>query len=730
MRTLDMKSNPALTRGPASVMGRPRFSLWLLAVLLALVTLAVYWPATGHDFVNYDDELYVTYNPQVQAGLNWAGVRWAFCNPVANNWHPFTVLSHMLDCQMFGLDPWGHHLTSVLLHAVNTALLFLLLHRLTGATWRSVAVAALFGVHPLHVESVAWVAERKDVLSTCFGLLTLLAYSRYAQYAREQGTRNKEPGGKTSSSDKSRAGIQHPTSNAQWSYWLAVFFFALGLMSKPMLVTWPFVMVLIDYWPLCRFKQSTVNSDISRAGSQQSTIWRLVREKIPFFALALASSVVTFVVQKQTGAMEAGERIPFSDHVENALISYCRYLGKLFWPTDLAVLYPHPGYWPVSEVVLALGFLAGVSVCLFVVRARYPFLLMGWLWFLGTLVPVLGLVQVGFQAMADRYTYIPSIGVFIIVIWGANELARVQTRQLVIITATIVMAIVLCIGLTRQQLECWQDGETLFRQTIKVTENNYLAYNNLGTAFSEANLTEEGIKAFQEAIRLKPDFPEGHNNLGFSFSRMRRADEAIAQFKEAIRLKPDYTEAIFNLATAFSIKGQYDEAIRQFQAVLRLKPGYAKLAAFHSNLGAALSKNGQVEAAIREFHEAVRLEPDNPEVHFNLATELGKRSPANDPNRNANRHRSAEAQACFNLGINFGMKGQTDQAIHQFQEAIRLQPDFAEAYNNLGTALGKKDRIEDAIRQYKEAIRIQPDYAEAHNNLGRLLKIKHPHSAL
>jgi len=693
-------------------MTRPNILVWLLAALLLLVTLAVYWPAMGHDYVNYDDQLYVTANPQVQTGLSWAGVKWAFCSLVANNWHPLTMLSHMLDCQMFGVDPWGHHLTSIILHAVNTALLFLLLRHLTGATWRSVAVATLFGVHPLHVESVAWVAERKDVLSTFFGLLALLAYVRYVQM-QEVRTQRSE--------------IEHPASGfwppASSTYWLALLLFALGLMSKPMLVTWPFVMLLLDYWPLYRFKRSAFNS-------QLPIVWRLVREKIPFFALALASSVVTFVVQKQTGAMEAGERIAFSDHVENALISYCRYLGKLFWPKDLAVLYPHPGHWPVSEVVLALGFLTGVSVWFFVVRARYPFLLMGWLWFCGTLVPVLGLVQVGFQSMADRYAYIPSIGVFIIVIWGANEWTRVQTCQRAIIAATIAMAIILCIGLTCQQLACWQDGETLFRQTIKVTENNYLAYNNLGTALCEANLIEEGTQAFQEAIRLKPDYAEGHNNLGFSYSRMGRADEAIPQFKEAIRLRPQYTEASFNLATAFSIKGQYDEAIRQFQAVLQLEPSYAKLAAFHSNLGAALSKNGQVEAAIREFHEAVRLEPDNPEVHFNLATALGKRSQANDPNRNANRHRSAEAQACFKHGNNFGMEGQTDQAIQQFQEAIRLQPDFAEAYNNLGTAFGKKDRIDDAIRQYKEAIRIQPDYAEAHNNLGRLLKVKYPHSAL
>ena len=354
---------------------------------------------------------------------------------------------------------------------------------------------------------------------------------------------------------------------------------------------------------------------------------------------------------------------------------------------------------------------------------------MGWLWFCGTLVPVLGLVQVGFQAMADRYTYIPSVGVFIIIVWGANELTGFRAIQRVIVPAIMVMAIVLCIWLTSQQLEFWKNSETLFQHTINVTANNYLAYNNLGTAFCEANLPAEGIKAFQEAIRLNPDYADGYNNLGFSYSRMGKEDEAIYQFKEAIRLKPNYTEAMFNLATSFSIKGQYHEAIRQFQAILRLKPSYDMVAAFHNNLGTALAKNGQIEAAIREFQEAVRLEPDNPELHFNLAAALGKRSPADVPKRNTDRYRSADAQACFDRGIDFGMKGQTDQAIHEFQEAIRLDQDFAEAYNNLGTALGQKGRIDDAIHQYKAAIRIRPDYAEAHNNLGRLLKIKHPRSA-
>jgi tetratricopeptide (TPR) repeat protein len=578
----------------------------------------------------------------------------------------------MLDCQLFGLQPWGHHLTSVLLHAVNTILVFLLLRRLTGAVWRSLLVAAVFGLHPLHVESVAWVAERKDVLSTFFALLTLWAYARYAQEAG-----NREPGGKTFNSADARAGIQHPTSNAQWWYWSAVLFFALGLMSKPMLVTWPFVMLLLDYWPLGRISEfgvrsselknapqlpgattcrveterrrerseggSTLNSDQSRANSQLSTIWKLVAEKIPFFALAAVTSIVTFMVQQHGGAMKMVQNLPLGARSGNALISYCRYLGKLFWPADLAVFYPHPGHWPVEQVLLAGGLIAGISVFLFVKRRRYPFLLMGWLWFGGTLVPVIGLVQVGEQTMADRYAYIPSLGVLILAIWGAYELTRRWRYHVIALSVAGSAAIVLCLGLTRQQLGYWKDSETLFRHALEVTGNNYLAHNNLGIALGRKNQTDEAISQFQEAVRLKPDYADAHNNLGVVLNKKGQTDEAIHQYQEAIRLKPDYADACNNLGTALVEKGQTDEAINQYQ-------------------------------------EAIRLKPDDAEARYNLGTALG-------------------------------MKGQTDEAISQYQEAIRLKPDYAEACYNLGTALGREGQTDEAISQFQEAIRLKPDYA-------------------
>ena len=606
MRRIETKSNSAPTRASAPVMARSRFPVWLMAALLALVTIALYWPATSHDFVNYDDNFYVTSNVHVQNGLTLESLKWAFFNPVAANWHPLTLLSHMLDCQLFGLKPWGHHLTSVLLHAVNTVLVFLFLRRLTDAIWRSLLVAAVFGLHPLHVESVAWVAERKDVLSTCFGLLALIFYTRYVQCVTSDTCQVTGP--KVIPASVLSRVTHHPSL----FYGLALFFFALGLMSKPMLVTWPFVMLLLDYWPLERFKPGCA--------------WRLVGEKIPFFALTAVASVVTFVVQQHGGALGEGENLPFGARSGNALISYCRYLAKMFWPTDLAIFYPHPGYWPLERVFFAGGLIVGISVLLYVKRRRYPFLLMGWLWFCGTLVPVIGLVQVGEQAMADRYTYIPSLGMLIVVIWGAYELTRSWRYQELALSVAGCAVIVLCLGLTRQQLGYWKDSESLFRHALEVTENNYLAHNDLGTALDRKGQTDEAISQFRTAIRLTPDYAEAHNNLGIALVEKGQTDEAISQFQEAIRLKPDDAEAHSNLGNALVEKGQTDEAISQYQEAIRLKPDDAEA---HNNLGSALVKKGQTDEAINQYQEAIRLKPDCAEARNNLAHALEmKNAPA------------------------------------------------------------------------------------------------------
>ena len=514
----------------------------------------------------------------------------------------------------------------MLLHALNAALVFALLQQMTGATWRSLFVAALFAVHPLRVESVAWVAERKDVLSGCFGLLALIAYARYVQV---QSLKSKVQSQEPESRNPPHAPLAKPRSAAPSStfgvqssrfyvrpsppdflpylapsifYLLSLCFFALGLMSKPMLVTWPFVMLLLDYWPLRRFELSTPNS-------QLSTIVRLVKEKIPFFALAVAASVVTFMVQKHGGAMAVVEWLPLGARGGNALISYCRYLGKLFWPTDLAVLYPHPGYWPLAKVLLAGGLILGITVFLVVKRRRYPFLLIGWLWFVGTLVPVIGLVQTGAQAMADRYTYIPSLGVLVFAIWGAYELTRRWHYGVIALSVAVGAAIALCMVLTRQQLAHWRNSEALFRHAIEVTENNCLAHVKLGIALNKKGQTDEAISQHQEAIRLKPDFAEAHSNLGIALDKKGRTDEAIHQYQEAIRLKPDDANAYYNLGIALAKKGQADEAIRQYQEAIRLKPDFAQA---HNNLGYLWAEHGEnLDQARAVIEKAVKLEPKN-----------------------------------------------------------------------------------------------------------------------
>jgi len=663
-------------------MVKSRFSVCLMAGLLVLGTFSLYWPATGYDFVSYDDDVYVTSNAHVQSGLTLKSIKWACSNPVCCNWHPITVWSHMLVCQLSGLNPWGHHLTNVVLHALNAGLVFALLQLMTGATWRSLLVAALFAVHPLRVESVAWVSERKDVLSGFFGLLALIAYARYAQVQSQQ------PNPKTAP-HSSRF-----TPHAAPFYLLSLFLFALGLMSKPMLVTWPFVMLLLDYWPLRRFELSTLRS-------QLSILLRLVREKIPFLLLAASASIVTLVVQQRGGSLAMGERLPLGARVGNALISYYRHIGKLFWPKHLAVYYPHPGSWPLGYVVLAGGVILGISVLVWVQRRRYPYLLVGWLWFVGMLVPVIGLVQTGGQAMADRHTYLPSLGLLLLAIWGVCELTQRWRYRALALSLAGGAAIILCLALTQQQLGYWKDSETLFRHALEVTENNYLAHANLGAVLIKKGQIDEAISQCQEAIRLKPDCIDAHNNLGNAFVMKGRIDEAISQYQEALRLKPDYAEPCYNLGNTLLLKGHTDEAIHQFQEALRLKPDYAQA---HNNLGVAFGKKGQSDEAISQYQEALRLKPDYAEAHYGLA-------------------------------ITLALKGQMEEALREYQAALRLKPDYADTHNNLSflwteypkalgamaSALDGQGKYADAIRFYQAALKAQPAQEDILNNLAWLL---------
>jgi tetratricopeptide (TPR) repeat protein len=508
---------------------------------LALVTAALYRPMLHHDFISqYDDSSYITDNPHVNPGLTGPGIVWAFRSGYAANWHPLTWLSHMLDCQLFGLKPAGHHFTSLLFHIANTLLLFLWLNQLTRAVWRSALVAALFAWHPTHVESVAWVAERKDVLSAFFFLLTLLAYTSYVSH---------KPG--------------HPLR----FYILSLFLFACGLMSKPMVVTLPFVLLLLDFWPLERL--STLNSQPS---SQSAA--RLILEKLPFFALTLAGSIITWSVQKSGGAFWSSDALPLPLRLENALMVYSRYLSKIFWPVDLALIYPYPHRWPAILLLSAAVMLAAWSV-LFLWRARQnPYLIIGWLWFLGTLVPTIGLVQVGVQSMADRYLYLPGIGLFLAIAWGLNDLGQRLPPARKIIAPVVLAALAGCLVVTRVQLSYWQNSLTIFAHTVNVTTDNYAACNYLGNVLEQAGRKDKALWLYAESVRVRPDFPLGQFNLGMALLESGRPAEASNHLAIAARLMPHHPEVQYDLGLFLKRYGNPADAIGRFRAALEAKADF------------------------------------------------------------------------------------------------------------------------------------------------------------
>jgi protein O-mannosyl-transferase len=650
--------NPKLeTPCPADVRSGRAFSLQPLAfslcVLLAVVTLWVYLPVWRHGYVSYDDPVYVTGNRHVQGGLSWAGVKWAFGTGYAGNWHPVTWLSHMLDRELFGPGPMGPHGVNVGLHVVNTLLVFLVLQRLTGSLWRSAVVAALFALHPLHVESVAWVAERKDVLSGMFFLLSVLAYTSYVSHKAERSLRY---------------------------YLLSLFFFGLGLMSKPMLVTLPLVLLLLDYWPLRRFTIYDL----------RFTIWPLIREKVPFLVFSVVSCVITYLAQKQGGAVQSLASYSLGERLGNAAIAYARYLGKTFWPVDLAVPYPHPGQWPVVEVLMAA--VVGMGLCLLGVwfGRRLPFIVTGWYWYVGMLVPVIGLVQVGDQAMADRYTYLPLIGVFVVVAWGAGEMGARWRWAGLAAGAVGVLVLVACGVQTRAQLRYWHGDESLFGHAVAVTERNYVAHNNLGNALLEGGRAEEAIVHFRRALEIKPDYADAHINLGNAFLKKGQADQALARFRAALTIQPASAEAHYNLGSCLLQAKQVDAAIVHFREAIAVNPDHVMA---RNNLGNALIEKGQLDEAILQYRAALALRPD-----FVVA-----------------RH---------NLGSLLLQRGQTNEAIAHFRKVVELQPASANAHNNLGWMLRLAGRLDEAEAQLQQALKFRPDYPEAHYNLAKTLLLK------
>lgn len=634
-----MGQNIVRNRRPEPSRKAKPHNLWIY-VALFLATFAVYAQVVQFDFVNFDDPEYVTRHE---------GLQWAFTSIEAANWFPVTRLSHMLDFELFGLRSGWHHLINVLFHAVSTLLLFAFLNRSTHARWPSAFVAMVFALHPLHVESVAWVSERKDVLSAFFWFLTLSAYVRYAE---------------------------HPTATR---YALVLLPFCLGLMAKPMIVTLPFVLLLWDIWPLRRMTSRTV--------------W----EKAPFFLLSAAAAIATYLVQQHSGAVQALSVHPLGLRIENTLVSYVVYVVKMFWPSGLAVFYPYPRDLAAWQAAIAALALIGVSTQVFRSFRAYPYLAVGWLWYMGTLVPVIGLVQVGAQARADRYMYVPMIGLTIMLAWGAQDLVRHWPRAKPAVGALAAAAFLFMAVLTWIQTNYWQNSETLFRHALDVTDDNDVAHHNLGNQLAEdpARLPE-AISHFQAALRINPDSARTHTDLGSALAAIPdRLPEAIAEYEAALRIAPEAAIPHNNLGnTLLKIPGGLARAISEYQTALRIDSEYAEA---RNNLGVALSEAGRLPEAISEYEAALRINPGYTEAHNNLA------------------------EAHNNLGVGLSsVPGRLPESIAHFEEALRLNPNYADAHVNLGVALSEiPGRVPEAISHFEAALRIKPD-PEVQQALDRL----------
>ena len=635
----------------------------IVGIYLFLVglSLAVFGQTIRYDFVNFDDDVYVYSTPAIYAGLTIKGVASAFTSPHASNWHPLTTISHMLDCQLYGLNAGGHHATNIVLHTIAVLLLFAVLRQMTGTIWRSAIVAALFAVHPLHVESVAWVSERKDVLSAVFFLLLLAGYIHYVR------------------------------ARSATRYLVVTVLFAAGLMSKSMLVTAPIILLVLDYWPLRRFEQiapTTRNAKIRQPDNQSRIIQRLFLEKLPLLILSAGASIVTFALQKR--AAGAIPPLPFFWRAENAVMSYVIYAWKTLWPTRLAVFYPHPNdTWATWQVVLAIAFLVAVTYAAIVWRDKVPYLFTGWSWYVVMLIPVIGLVQVGEQGHADRYTYLPSIGLFLIAVWAACDLVaagQVRLWRGVAIAGTIVVVVGLtCTAFT--QTSHWRNSETLWTHALAVTADNDVAHNNLSYLCVGRGELDEAMSHLEAASKIRSGKLDPHYNLGTAFVEMNlgdalarkgQPDEAMVHFDQAIKLQPDYAEAYYNRGNVLFAKGKIDQAIIDFEKTLQIQPNDADA---HTDLGNALLHKGALKEAIAHYNEAMSLAPEDPHSRSNLAWVLATSTDAS---------------------IRDGAK-----AVELAQQAIALS-DGRELlfFRSLAAAYAETGRFSDAIGVIQQAVAI------------------------
>jgi tetratricopeptide (TPR) repeat protein len=595
-----------------------RWLSFAVCLFLALAVWAVFGRTIHYEFINLDDDLNVYENPAIIHGLSWQGVIWVFTHKQAELWNPLTSLSFMQDCQFHGLNPGGYHLTNVLLHTATVILLFLVLRKMTGVFWPAAFVAAVFAIHPLRVESVAWVTERKDVLSGLFFMLTLWAYVRYGQ--EQADARRREP-------ESGNTGFFLRSS----SYWLALLFFALGLLSKAMLVTMPFVLLLLDYWPLGRM--TSLRQDSARPEGNRSQTTRLelavpqipvlkslLWEKVPFLLLTVAVCVAT--VLAQSNAIGSVEDFDLPSRIGNALVSYADYLGQMFYPVGLAVFYPHPrDRLPAWNVVLSVLVLLMISAGVMAGQRKRPYLLVGWLWYLGMLVPVIGFVQAGSQARADRFTYLPQIGLYIMAAWGAMELCGAMRYRRAVLGSAAGVILAGLLGGAYVQTGYWKDSVSLWMHSLACTSESSLARNNLGNALANQGKLTEAIQQYERALQLKPDYAEAHNNLGDALAAQGKLTEAIQQYERALQIKPDNACALINLGSALAGQGKLTEAIQQYERALQIKPDYAEAL---NNLGNVLSLQEKLTEAIQYYERALQIKPDYADAHINLGNVLAR----------------------------------------------------------------------------------------------------------
>ena len=633
------------------------FLKFIICIFLVISTLAVYWQVKDHEFINYDDNAYLTENGHVQVGLTGESIVWAFTTPYASNWHPMTWLSHMLDYELYGDHPKGHLLTNVLLHITNALLLFMVLFRLTGAIWQSAFVAVLFALHPLNVDSVAWAAERKNVLSTLFWLLTMWAYISY---------------------------VNNPSIKKYG--WVALFL-ALGLMSKPMLVTLPFVLLLLDYWPLRRWNIKNTNGSIEQT-TKSIPLSRLILEKIPLLLLVIGSITTTLIVQKMGGALKSFDVFPLKERLINALVSYLSYLQKMVWPSNLSVFYPHPeGALPVWKGILCGMVLVGITILAVKWIRKAPYFAVGWFWYLGTLVPVIGIVQVGAQAMADRYAYVPLIGIFIILAWGISGLLEKwdQRKKALPIAGGVVILVLMVVAWV--QAGQWKNSITVFKHAISVTKNQYpsfaVVYDNLGYALAKKGDIGEAITHYKTAIKINPNYANTYNNLGSVLARQEILKEAITRYKTAIKINPNFAKAYNNLGHALEEKGDIGAAITHYKTAIKINPNLVKA---YINLGAILSRISQFEEAKTHYKEAIRVKPNSHTAYYNLANTLSR-------------------------------QGDMEKAITHYKTAIKINPIYPQAHVNLGTLLAQQGNLKEAINSFQEALRLKPNLILARKNL-------------